>query len=146
MSVNVLEQGDKMSVDFVKAEFFDKIEGTLRESLKIACYPKSKARERSGRLVASQRYLEDHFITISDLILFYFMSNVIQEHATLKSELERSYERICSWYASMKNDSGIRKSFLDFDQQPSLVFSNQVAGTVAKVEQTSEKSKMFGFF
>jgi hypothetical protein len=122
MSINVLKYADIMDIKFIRDEFFEKIESSLSQTLKIACYPKKKAKQRItklnsteyGRKIFRERFLEDHFMTISDLIILYFVNNSVVVHPFLKTEIENNFEKICDWYSLMLKDENIKKYFCNY--------------------------------
>jgi hypothetical protein len=114
MSTNLLKYGDLMDIEFMKAEFLDKIESCLDGKLKIASYPKKKAKQRLYKIqteenhLRGKRFLEDHFMTISDIIIFFFINKSIHKFLFLKFEIETSYKKICEWYNLMLDDENIK--------------------------------------
>lgn len=112
MSINVLENGDRLAEEFVKREFFDPIETTLKEPLKLAHQSKKKQRERNKFIEEDKRFLEDYFITISDLLLFYFVHHIVESYEHLRRLIETKYQRICEWYEQMSSDESVKRAFI----------------------------------
>jgi hypothetical protein len=117
LSVRILEYADLMNRKFVYEEFFDKIESTLSEPLKLACIRKSKEKAKNIFLKENdyekhERFLEDYFITISDLILFFFIERILCQYSSVKKELELKYKRICEWFMRMKQNSKVKNLFI----------------------------------
>ena len=69
--------------------------------------------KKSNSQTTNPRYLEDFHITISDLIIFYYVTLVLKKCKNFhKVELEAKYHLVCAWYNNMKLDENVRKYFL----------------------------------
>ena len=88
-------------------EFFSQIEEILEKPLKLANRNRKLAKEREQKLASSHkdkedesvRFLEDHFITISDLILFYSITMLMElsRAGRIRKILQSSFKKTCKW-------------------------------------------------
>ena len=91
------------------------------------------------------RYLEDLVITISDLLIYFFITRIIFKLDSVKCELASNYANISKWYMLMQSDDNIFDAFglkltekIEFEniQQLQISFEN-----VLKIDDVAEKSK-----
>jgi len=94
---------------------------------------------------AKPRYLEDLVITISDLLIYFFITRIIFKLDSVKCEMASNYPNICKWYMLMQSDDNIFDAFglkltekIEFDniQRLQISFEN-----VLKIDDVAEKSK-----
>ena len=91
------------------------------------------------------RYLEDFVITISDLLIYFFITRIIFKLDSVKCELASNYANISKWFMLMQSDENIFDTFglrltekIEFDniQRLQISFEN-----VLKIDDVAEKSK-----
>ena len=98
-------------------EFFESINETLRTPLQLASRNKKSILSRKQSTIndeksMNKRFLQDYFITISDLILFYYVTKILNESPNIKNIVEEKYTEICVWYKDViKCDLRITECF-----------------------------------
>ena len=98
----------------LRNEYLNKLEQTLSQKLCLAHRDKRSAKDRAAQLESAnthKRYLEDYFMTISDMIVFFFLTQLLNEHVDLKQELENKYSHICAWYQLMLDDAKFSQAY-----------------------------------
>ncbi len=100
-------------------ELLERIHEVLERPLALANRSLKDQKQRSQALkeeINERRFLEDYFITIADLIVFYFLTLIFNRSndrkAELVREIERKYTLICAWYEQMKTDQIVKAAFL----------------------------------
>ena len=81
-------------------EYLKQIQEVLRKHLPLATRKLKDIKERSETLkleadlnlskFGERRFLEDHFMTISDMIVFYFLTLILSKLNGLVAEMEKS--------------------------------------------------------
>ena len=125
MSLRALAEITTTSESELPTDFFTKIEAVLSKPLELAHRSRKENKQRGNLLAASlsttaltsttQRYLEDYFATISDLIVFYVLSRIIEHSPHILDDgdgkLGVHVKRTLDWYALMCRDKAINASF-----------------------------------
>lgn len=110
MSVRVYDNLNDLKL---RNNFFQSIDQTLNKPLELANRNRKLNKEREKLLLNKNiRFMEDHFITISDMILFFFICLIINKDSEIKNELTK-YKSIIEWFQNMYNDSKITNSFIN---------------------------------
>ena len=104
--------------------FLDAIEETLKKPLHLAHRNKKTDKKRAEQIQLNitsalktefdnetKRYLEDFVITISDLMVYFFLTRILTNLDSVKSVLMSDYKNICKWYLLMQNDEQIFRVF-----------------------------------
>jgi hypothetical protein len=113
MSVRVYNNLNDSDLRF---NYFQTIDQTLSKPLELANRNRKLNKEREKLLSNKNiRYMEDHFVTISDLILFFFICLILNKDNEIKNELNK-YKNINEWFRNMSNDSRILKSFINLNK------------------------------
>ncbi len=110
VSVKLVNEMDDFET---RTKFFNTIETTLKRPLKLADRGKAERKWRQSNKNSNLRFMEDYFITISDLILFFFIHECANNSDMIRTELINNYKHISKWYSHMSNDQKIKKSFLN---------------------------------
>ncbi len=129
-------------------EFLEKIHEALESPLALASRDFKNQKQRSETLkleenlnlskLSERRFLEDHFITIADLIVFYFLTLILgrsEFRQKLIQEIECEFSLICLWYEQMKVDHNLKETFLSdldiirFNLPDEVIRSNQKGQT-----------------
>ena len=108
-------------------EYLNKLEQTLTEKLCLAHRDKKSAKSRAAQLESAnsdKRYLEDYFMTISDMIVFYFLTQLLNDHVEVQKVLEDKYSHICVWYQLMLEDFKFSQAFTKNSVKINLVPTN----------------------
>lgn len=129
-------------------EYFQQIQDVLRKPLALATRNSKDIKQRSEKLkleansnlskFGERRFLEDHFMTISDMIVFFFLTLILGKKEGLVEEIQNNYPEICLWYEQMKRDLSFLKAFSqnlfvntfnldDLRIQPALKDQNKIA-------------------
>ena len=120
MSVKVCKTvhiNDPETVELRK-QFFKKIDETLRSPLQLACRNKrSFLNRKSDNQDNKKHFLQDYFITLSDLMIFYFVTKILNDSEETKKMVEEDFASVCFWYNQVKMDSKITEAFL-IDMKP----------------------------
>jgi hypothetical protein len=114
---------NEMEDSETRAKFFYTIETTLQRPLKLADRGKVERKWRQSNQDSTIRFMEDYFITISDLILFFFVHECANKSDMIRAELKTNYKHIAKWYVHMSNDHSIKEKFLKSQQESSCVDS-----------------------
>jgi hypothetical protein len=96
--------------------FFADLEAILASPLVLAHRNQKSNRIRKTNLQNSpaepSRYFEDIFITIADLILFYYVSRII-EASLFGVKILQSYSSLLKWYTLMSQDINVVSAYLN---------------------------------
>ena len=129
-----LAEAQDQSSEFYSAckDFLQQVEEILSKPLKLANRNRKLAKERDQKLASlsqeATRFLEDHFITISDLIIFYSISTLIElsKDGWLRSILQSEFKSTCTWYNRVLEDVSTVNGA--YKQKPSLSVTSDHQG------------------
>ena len=118
--------------DSCRKIFFEKLETVLQTPLHLAQRNKRTDKSRIAQICSKKanseqtndltRYLEDFIITISDLMIYFFVAKILTKLENAKSELEMNYRNVCKWFILMQNDEHIFGTF-SFSQHKKIQFN-----------------------
>lgn len=108
---------NKMDDSDMRVRFFHTIETTLQRPLKLADRGKVERKWRQSNRNSNIRFMEDYFITISDLILFFFVHECANQSDMIRTELRTNFKETCKWYVNMSTDPNIKEKFLKSESQ-----------------------------
>ena len=85
-------------------EFLTKIHEVLESPLVLANRNIKVHKDKNDQLKSEEnfrigdcRFLEDYFLTIADIIVFYFLTLILNKCKEVARELENNYSLICLW-------------------------------------------------
>ena len=130
--------------------FFDTIETVLDKPLHLADRNKRANSQLQLKTSEKPRYLEDFMIAISDLLIYFFLSEILFKLNCVKSELTLSYPNICKWYLLMQSNEKIYEAF-DLRFKEKLLFEDKMClqkllDKKLNIDENVSNSKYFNKF
>lgn len=117
MSINSYNNLNDLNIKETLDYYFEKVyEARITARSPLSLHNRNKkVKDTNSSLKNNPRYLEDFVITISDLIIFYYITLMLNKcNNAYKTELENKFSLICDWYNQMKLDENVTNSFLKF--------------------------------
>lgn len=117
MSITSYNNLNDLNIKETFEYYFEKIyEARITARSPLSLHNRNKkVKDTNPSLKNNPRYLEDFVITISDLIIFYYITLMLNKcNNAYKAELEKKFGLICDWYNQMKLDENVTNSFLKF--------------------------------